>query len=168
MFAVTTNGTGFTKLHDFLNDGSNPFAGLILAGDTLYGTTYYNGSVFKINTNGTGFTTVHYFGGASPYAELNLSGCTLYGTTYYGGSFNSGTVFSLSINPQLTIASDSTSGFFIHVTGVADVTYRLQRAASVTGTWSDLATNTAPASGLIEYHDTSPLTAQAFYRTVQP
>jgi hypothetical protein len=49
-----------------------------------------------------------------------------------------------------------------------NVTYRLQRAASVTSTWTNLATNTAPASGLIEYHDTSPLPGQAFYRTVQP
>jgi hypothetical protein len=48
------------------------------------------------------------------------------------------------------------------------VTCRLQRAASVTGTGSNLATNTAPTSGLIEYHDTSPLPGQAFYRTVQP
>ena len=68
-------------------------------------------------------------------------------------------------------------------TGAPDVTYRLQRAASVTGTWSDLATNTAPAfrlrgapkrrfgataAGLIEYHGTPPLPGQAFYRTVQP
>lgn len=35
--------------------------------------------------------------------------------------------------------------------------YRLQRAASVSGTWTNLATNAAPASGLIEYHDKSPL-----------
>jgi hypothetical protein len=56
---------------------------------------------------------------------------------------------------------------FIRFTGAPDVTYRLQRAASVTGTWTNLATNTAPASGHIEYHDTSPLPGQAFYRTVQ-
>ena len=66
------------------------------------------------------------------------------------------------------VIGGGSGGLFIRYTGAPDVTYRLQRAASVTGTWSDLATNTAPASGLIEYHDTSPLTAQAFYRTVQP
>ena len=69
---------------------------------------------------------------------------------------------------QLTIARDGSDGFFLRYTGVPDVTYRLQRAASVTGTWTNLATNTAPASGLIEYHDTSPLPGQAFYRAVQP
>jgi hypothetical protein len=65
---------------------------------------------------------------------------------------------------------------FIRFPGGTEVTYRLQRAASVTGTWTNLATNTAPAfrlrgataAGVIEYHDTSPLPGQAFYRAVQP
>ena len=52
--------------------------------------------------------------------------------------------------------------------GAPDVTCRLQRAFSVTGPWSDLATNTAPASSVIEYHEASPPPGQAFYRTVQP
>jgi hypothetical protein len=70
----------------------------------------------------------------------------------------------------------------------------LQRAASVTGAWSDIAMSTAPgfrlrgtptavaltrfgasrkrrfgatAAGLIEYHETSPPPGQAFYRAVQ-
>jgi hypothetical protein len=69
---------------------------------------------------------------------------------------------------QIAIERDGSGGFFIRYTGAPDVTYRLQRAGSVTGPWSDLATNTAPASGLIESHDTSPPPGQAFYRTVQP
>lgn len=69
---------------------------------------------------------------------------------------------------HLAIERDGSSDFFIRFTGAPDVTYRLQRAAGVTGTWTNLATNTAPASGLIEYHDTSPLPGQAFYRAVQP
>ena len=39
MFAVNTNGTGFTKLHDFAgypDEGGNPY-GLILSGNTLFG-----------------------------------------------------------------------------------------------------------------------------------
>jgi hypothetical protein len=69
---------------------------------------------------------------------------------------------------SLTIERDGSGGFFIRYTGAPNITYRLQRAASVTGTWTNLATNTAPASGLIEYHDTSPLPGQTFYRSVQP
>jgi hypothetical protein len=40
----------------------------------------------------------------------------------------------------------------------------------VTGTWTNLAIppGGTPASGLIEYHETSPPPGQAFYRAVQP
>ncbi|HWX22481.1 MAG TPA: choice-of-anchor tandem repeat GloVer-containing protein [Candidatus Binatia bacterium] len=133
VFAVNTDGTGFATLHSFTAipgpysgnyggtnaDGVQPYAGLILAGHTLYGTTYYGGSsgfgtVFGVNTDGTGFTNLHSFtalppfpggaalpptnsDGANPYGGLSLSGHTLYGTTYYGGSSGHGTVFSISL-----------------------------------------------------------------------
>jgi len=70
--------------------------------------------------------------------------------------------------PLLSIARDGSGGLFIHHTGVPDLTYRLQRALSLIGPWSDVATNTAPASGLIEYHETAPPPSGAFYRAVQP
>src|SRR5712671_5671321 len=79
----------FTTLHSFTgSDGVSSYAGLILSGNTLYGTTYGGGSsgkgtVFAVNTNGTGFTTLHSFigsDGANPQAGLILSGNTLYGT----------------------------------------------------------------------------------------
>ena len=69
---------------------------------------------------------------------------------------------------QLVISRDGSGGLFVSYTGAPDVTYRLQRAASLTGPWSDLATNTTPATGLIEFHETSPPFGQAFYRTAQP
>jgi uncharacterized repeat protein (TIGR03803 family) len=97
-----------------------------------------------------------------------LPGSALYGTTSLGGSLNLGTVFSLLLQPQLTIERDGSVGFFIRFTSVPDITYRVQRAPSVTGTWSDLATNTAPATGRIEYHEMSPPAGQALYRAVQP
>ena len=133
VFAVNTNGTGFTTLYSFTatsgangnhslgtnSDGAVPNAGLILSGNTLYGTTQSGGSsgwgtVFAVNTNGTGFRTLHGFtdtsgsdggygvnrDGASPYAGLILSGNTLYGTTQYGGSSGWGTVFA--VNPDGT------------------------------------------------------------------
>ena len=48
VFAVNTDGTGFTNLHSFTaldlyytnSDGANPYAGLILSGNTLYGTAH--------------------------------------------------------------------------------------------------------------------------------
>jgi hypothetical protein len=72
------------------------------------------------------------------------------------------------MGPRLTVARDGSGGYFIRFTGAPDATYRLQRAGSVTGAWDTIAPLTAPASGLLEYHDTAPLPGQAFYRTVQP
>src|ERR1700720_3092456 len=85
----------FTTLHSFSgSDGAAPYAGLILSGKTMYGTTSTDGSagsgtVFKVNSDGTGFTTLYSFtatsgplsansDGARPLAGLVLSGSTLY------------------------------------------------------------------------------------------
>jgi uncharacterized repeat protein (TIGR03803 family) len=56
VFAVNTNGLGFTNLHSFSltsgalstnSDGANPSAGLVLSGETLYGTSQDGGSSGK-------------------------------------------------------------------------------------------------------------------------
>src|SRR5215472_7193654 len=40
VYAINTDGTGFTNLHSFtFSDGSTPVGALILSGNTLYGTT---------------------------------------------------------------------------------------------------------------------------------
>jgi T5SS/PEP-CTERM-associated repeat protein len=89
------------------------------------------------------------------------------GTTNFHGTFiNNGVILNGDIH--LAIERDGSGGYFLRYTAAPAVRYRLQRAASVTGPWSDLATNTAPASGLVEFHETSPPPGQAFYRTVQP
>jgi uncharacterized repeat protein (TIGR03803 family) len=114
VFAVNTDGTGFTTLHSFtaesgnhINpDGGYPWDSLILSGKTLYGTAAAGGSlgrgmVFALNTDGTNFTTLHSFAyndGAEPRAGLILSGNTLYGTTYRGGTSGNGTVFAVNTN----------------------------------------------------------------------
>ena len=59
----------FTTLHSFAgypSDGASPVCGLILSGNTLYGTTVDGGSsgygtVFAVHTDGTGFTNLHSF-----------------------------------------------------------------------------------------------------------
>jgi uncharacterized repeat protein (TIGR03803 family) len=129
VFAVNTDGTGFTNLYSFTggNDGAYPSCQLTLSGNTLYGTASYggssgNGTVFAVNTNGTGFTNLYSFTATPPYPQpatnsdgalpgssLILSGNTLYGTATGGGNSGSGTVFSLSLaavtvpSPKLTI-----------------------------------------------------------------
>lgn len=115
IFSMNSDGTGYTVLHNFTGgaDGGFPTAGLVLSGNTLYGTTVNggstdNGTVFAINTNKTGFTVLHNFtarnspaytnsDGGNPYAALILSGNTLYGTTSDGGTGNAGTVFALNL-----------------------------------------------------------------------
>jgi len=124
VFAVNTNGAGFTNLHTFTNahrgmntDGVAPSARLILSGATLYGVAAYggiegHGTVFAVNTDGSAFTNLHSFqatsidslgmqtnsGGAVPYTGLILAGSTLYGTAGAGGAGGQGTIFALNTN----------------------------------------------------------------------
>jgi uncharacterized repeat protein (TIGR03803 family) len=115
VFAMNTDGTGFHTLHSFTirfgnpgtnTDGASPGDGLVLSGDTLYGTavtggSYGNGTVFALKTNGTGFTTLHNFktsDGVHPYAGVTLSGKTLYGTTHDGGDSGTGSIFGMNID----------------------------------------------------------------------
>ena len=175
------------------SDGARPLAALTISGNTLYGTTLQGGSsgsgtVFAINSNGTGFTNLHNFtalfpsftnsdgyliytntDGDAPFAGLLLSGDTLYGTTQSGGSSGGGTVFSILLPPppRLTIASDGSGGYFIDVQGSPNLTYRLQRAHSLIGPWTTSAPQTAPSTGLIEFHDLFPPPDRAFYRALQ-
>ena len=90
VFAVNTDGTGFTNLHNFtgISDGSNPYAPLVSSGGVLYGTAYYgstryggDGTVFSLNADGTGFTTLATLGGPQ---GLTLSGGTLFVVTSSG------------------------------------------------------------------------------------
>jgi uncharacterized repeat protein (TIGR03803 family) len=116
VFAVNSAGTGFTNLYSFTalssvnfnnNDGANPFAGLVLSGNTLFGTTHSGGTndggtVFAVTTNGTSFTNLHSFTGGSdgdnPYAGLISSGNTLFGTAGNGGNSFDGTLFAVTTN----------------------------------------------------------------------
>jgi uncharacterized repeat protein (TIGR03803 family) len=121
VFAINTDGTGFTNVHSFTalsnstnSDGANPDAGVILAGNTLYGAAFYggssgNGTVFRVNTDGTGFTNLHSFtagsgisgspytnsDGVYPTGGLILSDNTLYGTASQAGSSGNGTAFAI-------------------------------------------------------------------------
>ena len=103
VFTLSTDGTGFTSLHNF-NSGEYPFSGLLLSSNILYGTTSVgaNGTVFALHTDGSGFTNLHKFNGSSdgahPQCDLILLGNTLYGTAYSGANNNGGTVFALNID----------------------------------------------------------------------
>ena len=107
--STSNNVSVFTPLYSFADsgDGEYPSAGLILSGNTLYGTAFGGGAnnygnVFAINTNGTSFTNLYSFTGGNngqyPDAGVILSGNTLYGSTYYGGTNDNGTIFAVNTN----------------------------------------------------------------------
>jgi uncharacterized repeat protein (TIGR03803 family) len=189
VFALNTNGTGFTNLHNFtLGDGANPQAPLILSGNTLYGTAAGgsggdHGAVFALNTNGMGFTTLYSFtagsisypyitnsDGADPGAGLILSGNTLYGTAIYGGISTVGTVFSLSLPPRLTVTLAGTNIVLSWPTNVAGLDYAGYGLQSTTNldssaTW----TTNLPAPVIIGSQNvlTNPISGpQQFYRLI--
>lgn len=105
VFAVNTNGTGFTNIFSFTSSGGEfPKGGLILSGTNLYGTTYEggnatgDGTVFALSTDGTVFTNLYNFSGndgSEPQADLVLSSNILYGSTYGGGTHGYGTLFAI-------------------------------------------------------------------------
>jgi uncharacterized repeat protein (TIGR03803 family) len=123
VFSLSTNGATFAVLHDFSAldsnmgtnaDGTAPFGGLILSGNTLYGTASAGGAggagvVFSLDTSGGSFTTLHNFtpldpvsatntDGAFPVSGLILSNGVLYGTTFAGGTGGKGVIFCVGAN----------------------------------------------------------------------
>src|SRR5882672_3659869 len=112
-----SSAQSFKLLHPFYDYSYGAWPGnLMLAGDTLYGTTESGGTlggggtVFAVKTNATGFglngfMVLHSFPlnptngeGREPIAGLVLSSNTLYGTTYSGGILDHGLVFKININ----------------------------------------------------------------------
>jgi uncharacterized repeat protein (TIGR03803 family) len=230
IFAVNTDGTGFTVLHTFeRSDGAFPQGRLLLSGNTLYGTAYYggiaNGTVFAINSDGTGFRVLYAFedssgmfipatDGGNPQAGLVLSGNTLYGTTIFGGATGYGTafavntdgtgytnlynftgdrtgnqssydliwssntlygtssgpyfgmVFSLSLMPQLSISASGPNVTLIWPTNVAGLTLQSTPSLDPPAVWTPVSSGPVVVNGLNTV--TNPMSgAQQFYRLSQ-
>jgi uncharacterized repeat protein (TIGR03803 family) len=140
VFRIQVNGANFTVIKNFPladsvtginSDGATPQAGLILSGNTLYGTTTSGGlagrgTVFSLGTNGANFTVLKSFtaidpstgtntDGASPRAALLLTGSALYGTTQMGGVNGNGAIFRVGTNGSnftniYSFTSDATDG----------------------------------------------------------
>ena len=99
VFALNTDGTGYTDLHSFSaypGDGEKPLGGLAGDGRMLYGTTRQGGSngwgtVFSLEPNVSSASVLHSFpsampgDGVWPYSPVTLHAGTLYGTTFLGG-----------------------------------------------------------------------------------
>jgi uncharacterized repeat protein (TIGR03803 family) len=118
VYSVPVTGGTPTVLASFSGtDGAEPLAGLILSGNTLYGTTFAGGNmslstdgadafpgagtVFSLPVTGGTPTVLVAFNdtdGNGPAAGLIADAAgNLYGTTEYGGAgYSSGTIFELS------------------------------------------------------------------------
>jgi uncharacterized repeat protein (TIGR03803 family) len=125
VFSITPSGVE-TVLYKFSSgSGVEPYAGLLNAKGTLYGTTENGGgnggaangegTVFSITTSGT-VTVLHRFpyfpgDGEQPYGDLIKVKGTLFGTTYAGGADRKGTVFQItSSGKEIVLHSFGGSG----------------------------------------------------------
>jgi uncharacterized repeat protein (TIGR03803 family) len=113
VFRINADGTGFTNL---VSSIYTPHCGLVVLGNTLYGTTTLAGSaskgtVFAVRIDGTGFTNLHSFtalnyatnnDGCVPEGALMSSSNTLYGTASRGGGFGNGTIFKITPDGSFT------------------------------------------------------------------
>lgn len=168
VFAIHTDGRGFTNLYNFSEfDGAYPLGGLTLLNNVLYGTTSSGGSggygtVFAINTDGSGFTNLYNFtggfDGAAPYDGLLLSGNTLYGTTSSGGRGGNGTIFALSLGPiplKVQQAGDNT------ILTWGNPAFSLLSASTVNGPY-------APVTGASSPYTNAFTGSQEFFRLQAP
>jgi uncharacterized repeat protein (TIGR03803 family) len=190
VFSIQTDGSGYTVLHSFgeLNDSTNadgavPAAGLLLSGNTLYGTAQYggvsgSGIVFALTTNGLVFNTLYSFStmdpntftnsdGANPTSQLIMSGSTLFGTAQNGGWYGVGTVFSLpALMPNLPALSIARLGTNLVISWPKNLSgYTLQSSTNVaaSATWSTVTPAPIITSG--KYMVTNSISlSRRFYR----
>jgi uncharacterized repeat protein (TIGR03803 family) len=179
IFSIHTDGTKFSNLYNFRggNDGFTPQAGLCIAGNILFGTTYYggtndSGTVYAIKTDGTGYVSLYSFTGGSdgayPRAELTVSGNRLYGTASEGGANGAGTIFSLTLPlpPDLNIARAETNITLTWPTN--GISFTLQSATNLVPPVAWTAVSTLPIVISGQNTVTNPLSGtQQFYRLSQ-
>ena len=121
VFAVNTDGTGFTNLHSFTaispdsgtnSDGAWPQAGLVLSGDALYGTAvdagvWDGGTVFRLSFGSVSVPQLTIVP-SGPYVILtwptNTIGFTLQSTTNLGSS----AVWSTNSSPPIVVNGQNT------------------------------------------------------------
>jgi len=130
-----------------------------------------NGTVFRLNTDGTGFVALYNFSeesGENPVSRLTVSSRILYGTAaflYYAGPLTYGSVFSLSVPPQLTISSSGPNVLMSWPTNFAEFTLQ-----STTNLLSPVWITNSPAPVVVngQYTVTNPISGtQQFFRLSQ-
>lgn len=147
VYSVPVTGGTPTVLASFngTSNGSEPYAGLILSGSTLFGTTleggaYGDGEVFSLPVTGGTPTVLASFDmsdGQDPTSALTLSGDTLFGTTENGGQYGYGEVFSVPIaggDPNVLASFDISDGDYPYAGLIMDATGNLYGTTIYGGT----------------------------------
>jgi len=180
VFSLNIDGTGFATLHSFTGPEGTPNSGtLVLLGHNLFGIASIfpqGGLVYSLNTNGMGFTILHTFAGpgdkdgGQPLGGLTASENTLYGTTSIGGSAGSGTIFSISLLPRLTIIPSGQNVILTWPTNYAGFDYGGFTLQSTTNLSSPVWTTNLPQPVVINGQNiiTNPISGtQQFFRLSQ-
>jgi uncharacterized repeat protein (TIGR03803 family) len=194
VFKVDTNGNGFTVLYDIPTD--NPTTclncgargGLVLSGNTLYGTCQNEGNflstgnIFKVNTDGSGFAKLYVFSLPSPWntnfdgdlplGGLVMSGNALYGTAAVHGPSNHGTVFGLELPcsdcpPVISSITQTNGALAFTWSANAGGSYQVQYTTDARATnWNDLGGVLVATNSTLSAADIIGPEAQRFYRVV--
>jgi uncharacterized repeat protein (TIGR03803 family) len=115
VFKMSTDGSVYQEFRVFgpnfpakQVNGATPIGGLLIDGDTMYGTTsaggeHGSGVLYKLRPTWSGFQVLHQFAGyqgqqtSGPQGELLLGqDGFIYGTQYGGGKYDQGTIFRIS------------------------------------------------------------------------
>jgi uncharacterized repeat protein (TIGR03803 family) len=118
VFKVDVDGNNYSVLKRFTgppDDGRDP-SGLVLSGNTLYGTTLSGGisnagTLFQINADGTGYQVLKHFVGeagsriepntndaCNPLGTLVFENGAIYGSTLLGGPTGEGAVYKFQLS----------------------------------------------------------------------
>src|SRR5439155_21801 len=125
---------------------------------------------FAVNIDGTGFTNLYTFTDGSdepgPSGGLILSAHTLYGMTYFGGSSGNGTIFSISLPPELTIISVAPNVVLTWPTNTAAFTLQSTTNLVSPAVWTTVSPGPVVVNG--QKAVTNPISGtQQFYRLSQ-
>jgi uncharacterized repeat protein (TIGR03803 family) len=163
VFVISTNGV-YANLYAFAED--TPTSGLVQGSDgNFYGTT--STTVFQMTPGGALTTLVS---GIASSALVQGSDGSFYGTTSSGGTNNLGTVFRLTIEPQLTI---TLSGANVILSWPTSATARTLQATVYLGAaagWGNVNLTNAPVISNGQFVVTIPNNTtgpQQYYRLSQ-
>ncbi len=122
------------------------------------GATFTNVSIVPLIAQTNGLKTV----------ILNLQN----GTNYWAGGLNQATVLLLGTNPlqpaSLQVPSRQPNAWLLNFLGTPETFYRVQRASTLNGPWTNLGMVSTDSGGLAQWLDTTLGTTQAFYRITSP